>query len=163
MIVVPIDSPIKTLNDLVGKRLATVPPVGLATLLVRKYLSNAGIDPDVDLTIISTPSHDASLLSSFHGVTDASALMAPPYEAANASVRAKMRVIARTESTAHIPISVSPTMSDSCKKQITQLLLKMGSTEEGKKVLSHNRFSGFKKTSPEDYEKVRDLYFGKIK
>jgi len=64
VIVAPEKSNIHVLNDLVGKRLATVHPAGLATLLVRKHLSDAGIDPDVDVTMISTPSHDASLLSS---------------------------------------------------------------------------------------------------
>ncbi len=157
VIVVPEDSDIHKLNDLVGKRMATVHPAGLATLLVRKHLLDAGIDPDADLKMISTPSHDASLLSSYHGVTDASALMRPPFEAANARVREKMRVIARTESTPHIPISVSPRIADACADKIGELLLQMNSTEEGKKVLSHNRFSGFKKTGPEDYEKIRDL------
>ncbi len=157
VIVAPRKSQIYNIDDLVGKRLATVHPAGLATLLVRKLLSDAGIDPDVDVTMISTPSHDASLLSSYHGVTDASALMSPPYEAASARVRESMRIIAKTESTPHIPISVSPRISESCATEIAELLLQMGTTKEGKKVLSHNRFSGFKKTSPEDYEKVRDF------
>jgi len=157
VIVAPRQSQIHSINDLVGKRLATVHPAGLATLLVRKHLSDAGIDPDVDITMISTPSHDASLLSSYHGVTDASALMSPPYEAASVRVRENMRIIAKTESTPHIPISVSPRISDSCAAEITELLLAMGTTPEGKNILSHHTFSGFKKTSPEIYEKVRDL------
>ena len=157
VIVVPRKSQIHSIDELVGKRLATVHPAGLATLLVRKYLSEAGIDPDVDITMISTPSHDASLLSSYHGVTDASALMSPPYEAASESVRKDMRIIAKTESTPHIPISVSPRISESCATEIAEVMLNMGTTAEGQTVLSHNRFSGFKKTDPEDYEKVRDL------
>jgi phosphonate transport system substrate-binding protein len=157
VIVVPRKSQIHNIDDLVGKRLATVHPAGLATLLVKKHLSDAGIDPDVDITMISTPSHDASLLSSYHGVTDASALMSPPYEAASAKVREDMRIIAKTESTPHIPISVSPRISESCAAEITEIMLRMGTTEEGRSVLKHNRFSGFKKTHLEDYEKVRDL------
>ncbi len=157
VIVVPGKSQIHSIDDLPGKRLATVHPAGLATLLVRKLLAEAGIDPDVDITMIATPSHDASLLSSYHGVTDASALMSPPYEAASAKVRESMRIITKTESTPHIPISVSPRISASCATEIAELLLQMGTTAEGKKVLSHNSFSGFKKTSPEEYEKIRDL------
>ena len=83
VIVVPKQSKIDSIEDLAGKRLATVPPLGLATLLVRKALFEAGIDPDVDLDMVITPTHDASLLSSYHGVTDASALMQPPFEAAS--------------------------------------------------------------------------------
>jgi len=157
VIVVPRKSQIHNIDDLSGKRMATVHPMGLATLLVRKHLSDAGIDPDVDITMISTPSHDASLLSSYHGVTDASALMSPPYEAASEKVRKDMRIIAKTESTPHIPISVSPRIGERCATEISEIMLRMGTTAEGQSVLSHNRFSGFKKTYPEDYEKVRDL------
>jgi len=157
VIVAPRDSQIHNIEDLKGKRLATVHPAGLATLLVKKHLSDADIDPDVDITMISTPSHDASLLSSYHGVTDASALMQPPYEAASQRVKENMRVIAKTKSTPHIPISVSQRISNSCAEDITRLLLEMGSTPDGKKILSHHTFSGFKLTAPEEYEKIRDL------
>jgi phosphonate transport system substrate-binding protein len=157
VIVAPMQSKIYNIKDLIGKRVATVHPAGLATLLVRKHLLDAGIDPDVDVTMISTPSHDASLLSSYHGVTDASALMQPPYEAASARVRENMRIIAETESTPHIPISVSSRISEICANEISDVLLQMRTTAEGRAVLSHNSFSGFKKTRPEDYEKIRDL------
>jgi len=157
VIVAPKQSNIYKLEDLRGKRLATVHPAGLATLLVKKHLSDAGIDPETDVTMISTPSHDASLLSSYHGVTDASALMQPPYTAASPRVKASMRIIARTQSTPHIPISVSPRIDDDCADEIAGILLLMNTTDKGKQALSHNSFSGFKKTSVEDYEKMREL------
>ena len=157
VIVVPKQSEIRTLQDLEGKRLATVPPLGLATLLVRKSLFEAGIDPDVDLDMVITPTHDASLLSSYHGVTDASALMQPPFEAASKKVRDSMRIIARTESTPHIPISVAPTLGEACAAEITDLLINMGSTPEGKAVLQHNRFTGYRPGDTSVYEKLNDL------
>jgi len=157
VIVAPIQSDIHSLNDLIGKRLATVHPVGLATLLVRKHLIDAGFDPDVDITMISTPSHDASLLSSYHGVTDASALMSPPYESANEKIRGNMRIIAQTKKTPHIPISLSPRVDEACGAEIKNLLLEMGKTQEGRDVLRHNRFSGFKETKAEEYDKISDL------
>jgi len=157
VIVAPKASAIYTLQDLKGKRLATVDPAGLATLLVKKHLLNAGIDPEADLTLVTTPSHDASLLSSYHGVTDASSLMQPPYTAASEQVRRNMRIIARTESAPHIPISISPKISDECAAEVAGLLLDMRHSEEGREALSHNRFSGFRKAYPEDYERIRDL------
>jgi len=157
IIVVPDQSPIRTLHELKGRRLATVPPLGLATLLVRKTLFEAGIDPDVDLDMVITPSHDASLLSSFHGVTDASALMHPPFEAASKKVRESMRVIARTESTPHIPISVSPRLGGACAAEIGDLMVNMESSPEGKAVLEHNRFTGFRQGDPAVYERLNEL------
>jgi len=157
VIVAPERSHIKSINDLAGKRLATVHPLALSTLLVKKYLSENGIDPDVDITMIATPAHDASLLSSYHGITDASALMLPPFEAASKNVRDSMHVIVKTESTPNIPISVSPRISKNCATEISGLLFKMNITDEGKRVLKHNRFSGFRRAQAEEYEKIRDL------
>ena len=157
VIVVPKKSNIHNIEDLKGKRLASVPPMSLATLMVRKHLLTHGINPDIDLTLITTPTHDASLLSSYHGVTDASALMQPPYEAASQQVRQSMRIIVKTESAPHIPISISPRISKTCAAEMAQLLLKMDSTIEGQKALKHNQFSGFRKAQAEEYETVRDL------
>lgn len=157
VIVAPRHSKIYKLDDLRGKRLATVSPTGLATLLVKKHLSDAGIDPDTDLTMIYTPSHDASLLSSYHGITDASALMQPPFAAASPQVKESMRIIARTDSTPHIPISVSPRISEECGKKIASLLLEMKNTRKGKQALRRNSFSGFKKTSAKDYEAMKHM------
>lgn len=157
VIVVPKQSKIESIEDLVGKRLATVPPLGLATLLVRKALFEAGIDPDVDLDMVITPTHDASLLSSYHGVTDASALMQPPFEAASKKVRDSMRIIARTESTPHIPISVAPWLSEACAAEITDLLIRMETSSEGRAVLEHNHFTGYRQADPAIYERLNEL------
>ncbi len=157
VIVAPVKSRIYSVHDLKGKRLATAHPAALSTLLVKKHLRNAGIDPLHDLTLVSTPSHDASLLSSYHGVTDASSLMQPPYTAASEQVRKKMRIIARTESSPHIPISVNPRLSQVCSAEISDLLLNMSATKEGRKTLSNNRFSGFRKAHAEEYDRMRDM------
>ncbi|MFV2004780.1 MAG: phosphate/phosphite/phosphonate ABC transporter substrate-binding protein [Gammaproteobacteria bacterium] len=157
VIVAPKKSRIFSVQDLRGKRLATAHPKALSTLLVKKHLRNAGIDPVTDLTLVSTPSHDASLLSSYHGVTDASSLMQPPYTAASEQVRQNMRIIARTESSPHIPLSVNPRLNQNCATEIGELLLNMSASKEGRDALSHNRFSGFRKAHAEEYERIRDM------
>jgi len=157
VIVVPKQSSIKKLDDLRGKRLAILPEKSLASLLLRKYLREQGILPDKDLELVITPTHDASLLSSYHGVTDASALMQPPFAAASSRVRESMRVIARTERAPHIPISVSSRISDDCAREISGLLLAMPSTAQGRTVLEHNRFSGFRKATAQEYENISKL------
>jgi len=157
VIAVQKDSPIKTIHDLAGKKLATVHTTSLATLLVRRFLSANGIDPDTDLTMVPTPTHNASLLSSYHGVTDASSLMQPPYEAIGKQIRDGMRIIARTENAPHIPIAVSPRIDENCARKISELLIGMNETDEGKSVLKHVRFTGFKQGNPDEYEKIRNL------
>jgi phosphonate transport system substrate-binding protein len=155
--VVPKKSSIQRIKDLKGKRLATVDETSLATLLVKKHLIEHGINPDTDLSIVTTPTHNASLLSSYHGVTDASALMQPPYNAASDQVRNSMRIIGKTRRAPHIPISVSPKMTAGCATEISRLLLNMSANQDGRDVLQHNRFSGFRLSRAEEYEKFRTL------
>ena len=54
-----------------------------------------------------------------------------------------MRVIAKTQSTPHIPISVGPSISSDCAAEISSLLQNMNTSDEGRAVLAHNNFSGF--------------------
>jgi len=157
LIVVPKKSAIKTLQDLRGKRMATVDIYSLASLLIKKHLAKNGINPDKDLEIITTPTHNASLLSAYHGITDASALMQPPYAAADKQVRDNMRIIAKTQRAPHIPISVGSRINKACATEISNLLLNMASTNAGKNVLKHNRFSGFKLANADDYKKIKAL------
>jgi len=157
VIVVPETSDIDSVDDLRGKRLAVVHPIPLATLLVRNHLLEAGIDPDVDLSLVITPTHDASLLSAYHGVTDAAALMQPPFEAASRTVRESMRVIASTQSTPHIPISVGPWLPDGCAEEIASVLLDMHNSEQGQTVLAHSQFAGFTQGDPEVYEALNRM------
>ena len=159
VIVAPVTSDIHSVGDLKGKRLAIVQPMSLATLLVRNHLHEAGIDPDVDLSLVVTPSHDASLLSSYHGVTDASALMQPPFAAASETVRASVRVIARTRSTPNIPISVGQWVSDDCAAEISALLLDMDKNDEGRAALERSRYPGFTQGDPEAYEALSRALF----
>ena len=108
VIVAPRSSPIDTLEDLRGHRLATTDSLALATVLIRSTLIQSGIDPDRDLTLVATPSHNASLLSSYQGTTDASGLILPLFQHSRAEIRNAMKIIAETRSVPHMPVAVAP-------------------------------------------------------
>jgi phosphonate transport system substrate-binding protein len=154
IILVPRNSPIKTLNDLRGKMLATTDSVSLASILVRKRIIQAGLDPDHDLHLINTPSHNASLLSTLRGATDASALMEPPFKLMPPDMRKAMRIIAATISTPHVPISTAPWVSEATSSQILEALSKLNTLSEGKILLKHLNWPGF---MPADYSDYKQL------
>lgn len=155
VIVAPQQSQIKTVRDLAGRKLATVDPMSLATLLVRKQLKENGLDPDADLTLVTTPSHNASLLSSYYGATDASSLMMPPFMVANPEVRESMRVIAVTESAPHMPISAAPWIEPECREKISAALLSMPSTAAGQEALDKAGFQRFTPSSAGKYDVLK--------
>jgi len=157
LIVTRTASKIKTTRDLKGHKLATIDSLSLGTVLLRQHLTRAGINPDRDIQIIETPTHNASLLSAYKGVTDAAALMVSPFNRAKLSVRENMRIIDKTAGTPTIPISVASRVPINQTKMITKLLIELKNHEHGKLLLEKMGWPGFKITDNEQYEQLKDL------
>ncbi|WP_455205692.1 phosphate/phosphite/phosphonate ABC transporter substrate-binding protein [Kaarinaea lacus] len=154
IIVARVDSDIKTLEDLRGKKLSTVDSLALGTALVKAHLSANNIDPDKDLTLVATPTHNASLLSAYKRVTDAASLMLPPYKRAKPEIRNSMKIIAQTAGTPHMPISVSPSVLPQEAAIIERALLDLKTSDEGKALLRHLSWPGFAKVDPSEYDQL---------
>ncbi len=152
VIVVPRASTIRTLQDLRGQRLATTDPLALATVLIRSTLVQAGIDPDRDLTLVATPSHNASLLSSYQGTTDASGLILPLFLRSRAEIRDAMKVIAETRSVPHMPIAVAPWVPAAQVTRLRTVLLDMAHNEAGRTLLGGLGWPGFAPARAGDYD-----------
>jgi phosphonate transport system substrate-binding protein len=143
------------LSDLKGRSLATPADESLATALVRATLREAGLDPDKDLKLVNTPTHNASLLTAYKGVTEAASLMIPPYKRAGPEVRAKMVVLATTRGVPHMPIAVSSRVPDDIENKLRQALLALKDSEEGRVLLKHLSWPmGFSKAIPAEYDSV---------
>lgn len=153
-IVTPKTSGIKQLSELRGKRIATPDPLALGTVLIRDTLTKAGLDPDKDVTLVTTPTHNASLLSASKGVTEAAGVMIPPFQRAAPEVREAMFILATTQGTPHMPISVAPTLNAEQARIVEEALLSFTQSEEGKALLKHLSWPGFVKASPEEYDAI---------
>ncbi len=151
VIVAPRSLGITSLDDLKGRRLATTDPLALATVLVRARLEEAGIDSDNDLIRIPTPSHNASLLSTYQGATDAAALILPLFQRARPEIRDSMVILAKTRMVPHMPISVAPWVDDALADRIGQTLITLNASAEGRALLSHLHWPGFVPASEEEY------------
>ncbi len=152
VIVTSLTSTIKSIEDLRGRRLATTDPLALATVLARARLEQAGIDPDNDLTLIATPSHNASLLSCYRGTTDAAVLIRPLYLRARAEIRDNTRIVAETERVPHMPIAVAPWVDEHIARQLRDVLVNMSGNPQGRALLQHLAWPGFVAAQPGDYD-----------
>ena len=153
--VVPKNSSIKTLNDLKGKKLSTTAPVALSTLMVKAHLRKAGINVTKDLSIIYTPSHNASLISAYKGITDAGSLMLPPFKGAKKEIQQAVRVISVSDGVPHMPFAVSNSLDKATAEKIKSTLLELTLSKEGKALLKHLRWPGFASVKPEEYDKLK--------
>jgi phosphonate transport system substrate-binding protein len=148
------DSNIKTVDDLRGKRFATVDPLALGTALVKGYLVAHNINPTKDLILVATPTHNASVLSAYKGITDAASLMLTPYKRVPQEIKDQMRVIAQTKGTPHMPIAVSPSVTAEEAAIIQNALLDLKMSEEGRALLKHLSWPGFTETTPAEYDQL---------
>lgn len=155
LIAVPKKSKIMTLADLKGHELSTTDSLALATLMIRAHLVAAGINPDKDLKLVNTPTHNASLLSAYKGVTDAGSLMQPPFKLAKKEVKQGMRVISITDGSPHMPIAVSSRMSKEKVNKIKSALINLNSNEKGRILLKKLKWPGFVSVKPSDYDKLK--------
>lgn len=151
IIVAPRTRNINSLEDLRDLRLATTDPLALATVLVRAQLEDAGIDPDKDLTLVPTPSHNASLLSTYQGVTDAAALIMPLFLRASPEIRESMVIVAKTRMVPHMPIAVATGIDDTMAGRISQALIELDDSAEGRSLLKHLAWPGFVPAREDEY------------
>ena len=151
-------SHITKLGELKGKKIAMPDRMSLATAMVRNYLRKAGFDPDKDVTIISTPSHNAALLTAYNGVTDVAGLMLPPYKHASESIRNAMTVLATTSGLPHMPIAVSPTLQPEVVQKLTHILTSLDESSNGKTLLKKLGWPrGFVAVNNSEYAPLRKI------
>ncbi len=155
LIVVPKNSEITSLGQLRGRSLATVDEIALASILVRRTLSKHGLNPGQDVSILHTPSHAASVLAAVGGVTDAGSAMKVTYERViEPEVKDKLRIIASTDETPHMPFAIAPWVEQDLAAGITDALLNMHSSQEGRAILDKLRWPRLISSDPREYEEL---------
>ena len=148
-------SGITDLAGLKGHSLATPAAESLGTALVRATLRDAGLNPDKDLKMVTTPTHNASLLTAYKGITDAAALMVPPYKRAKEEVRAQMVILAETRGVPHMPIAISANFPAELEPKLQQAFLALKESDAGRALLKHLSWPmGFAKATPTEYDDV---------
>jgi phosphonate transport system substrate-binding protein len=155
VIVAPLRNRISTLDQLRGKRLATTDPMALATVLVKRLLMDSGLRPGRDLTLVATPSHNASLLSSHRGATDASALILPLFRRARPEIRAAMQIVAETRSVPHMPIAVAPWLPAASAERLQHVLLGLSGNAAGRTLLAGLGWPGLTPVAANEYEPLK--------
>lgn len=139
-IITRVDSGIKTLSDLKGKKFAFVDPASTSGHLYPKtLLLSKGLNPDrLFSQSLFAGSHNAVILSVLKGEVDAGAT----YDDARATVAktypevfTKLRVIAYTKDIPNDTISARKGLDPALKQKIKTGLMQLSKTPKGSKVL----------------------------
>ncbi len=167
-IIVRTDSDIKTVADLKGKKMAFVDPNSTSgNLYPRALLLAAGIDPDVDLgTSIFSGAHDTVVISVLQGSVDAGACYVDARTRVTdlyPKVMEETRVIVETEPIPGdaVVLAGPKYLSDAWAKRITDALVDVLQSEEGKKIIYDiYEIEDLLPATDADYEPVRKMASG---
>lgn len=146
------DSPVRTVKDLAGKRVAMPEQSAFITKVALASLKDAGVD-HATLNIQYTRYQDSAAFSVDQSVADVavvSPIVSKPWEKKGG------RLIHRSKRVPSWAVVASSKVSAAEVAKLRAALLNMDNSENGRKVLSQIGVSGFMEGKPADYVSLLD-------
>jgi len=159
-IIVPADSPARSLLDLEGKRFAYVDVMSTSGFLYAKTaLLKAGRTPErFFASEMFSGSHDRSILAVADHLVDGASVDSVVYRgllARDPSLATKVRVVARSEIFGMPPLVVPAGIDPVLESRLVEILLAMHTTPAGAAILRNLHIDRFVHARAEDYDSVR--------
>jgi len=147
ILVVPKDSPYKSIVDLKGKSVAVPDSLALMSMFAVQMLRDNGLTPGKDVSLVNVRGHDNAVLSVIHGESAAAATSAAPLAQMADDVRTQVRVLASSDKVPHQAFMASPRLPAAEVEQLRKLLLDFARSPEGRTFLEVNKFGGLRPLS----------------
>ncbi|MBE3595177.1 MAG: phosphate/phosphite/phosphonate ABC transporter substrate-binding protein [Candidatus Carbobacillus altaicus] len=154
------DSPIQSIEDIKGKKIAFVDPQSTSGYIYPSIvLKEHGIDPETDVQATMAGGHDKAILALLRGDVDVAVSFDDArtiVEKTDPDVMNKTRILAYTEDIPNDTISVRSDMSEEWKQKIKDAFLAIAEDPEGKQIIqdiySHD---GYAEAKDSDFDVVR--------
>lgn len=140
--VVPKQSEIQSLKDLVHKKLALPPERAIINKLAWQCLHEQKIDT-TQINIQATRSHNNALTLVLKGLTDAAAFGLPTWRTAKPEIKAQLRVIEESPSIPGFMLLAHPSKSAEWVAEVQKQLMAFGETTMGNTYVKNAGLKGF--------------------
>lgn len=147
-VIVPDSAMVIGIDELVGKKIATLGPPSMGAAKVSLLFDNPLRQP----FIYETENTEKALELLFTDEVDAAIIPTPLVGALTG-----VAVVTTTDPTQHIALSASPLLDANLRQFIRDALIHADSTQDGRKMLSEIGFSGFEIPDTEKYVMAADL------
>ena len=147
-VIVPDTALVIDLDELVGKKIATLGPPSMGAAKVSLLFDNPLRQP----FIYETENSEKALDLLFTDEVDAAIIPTPLV-----STLAGVAVVTTTDPTQHIALSASPGLSTDLRLAIRDALIHADSTQDGRIMLNTIGFTGFENPNTESYVLAADL------
>ena len=161
-IIVPANSPARSLADLRGKRFAFTDPLSNSGKLVPTYmLARMGEQPETFFAeTIFTRSHDRSIRAVAQGIVDGAAVDSLIWEylqATNPEHTARTRILLKSPPYGIPPVVVPPGLDPVLKEKLREVVLNAHADPEGQKILRRMKIDRFVTVDDSLYDSVREM------
>lgn len=153
------DSPIRSYADLRGKVIAFSDPSSTSgAILPRLMLRQNGIDPEQDpARIIFVGKHDSAFFAILNWSADAAAVASHLFDATDAAIRNKIRILDQSIPVPLGPLVVRNTLPPDLKARLQAAFIGLDRTDAGRQVLQQAEVNRYEETSDADFDAVRAL------
>jgi phosphonate transport system substrate-binding protein len=154
------DSKVNTPADLKGKVVSYPSPTALAAAIMPQYfLFKNGIDINKDTRNIYVGSQESSIMNVYLGQSTAGATWPPPWRLFQKDHPAEadmLKVIWETPPLINNSVMARKDVPEAVRRMVSQALLDLPKTQEGKQILANMETSGFFAADDASYNIVRD-------
>ncbi|MFT5699206.1 MAG: phosphonate transport system substrate-binding protein [Desulforhopalus sp.] len=159
LIIVPIQSELKSLDDLKGRVIANPPKIAAVSHLTSMALVDKGIDPQKDVQRLYTKNHFSCMQSVLIGTADACGTAAQAMaHFEEKEMTKRFRVLHQTKPVSHSLFVAHTRVPESDRKLIQQTILSWADTEAGKEILKNGKFISFVAAEDHDYDTIRTFW-----
>jgi len=162
IVVVARNSPIWTLQDLKGKRIATPNRLALVTIMGQQLLRDKGLVPAAGVTMLDVASHNNAVLAVLRGEADAAITEHVALQQMPADLRNSVRIIAQTPHLPHVMYLAHARLGPTRIAQIKAALLRFPGTADGRVFLKESGFEGMRPVEEADLKNL-DPYIQELK
>lgn len=155
LLVVRTDSPVTSVSQLAGKRIATPPTDALMTMIGMRELARAGLVGKRAPVYRAYISHNAANEALLAGAEDAAIASSNVIKKAMGKGE-PFRILKRSFKLPNMATLVASDLDPKLADRVVQILVNMNKTEKGRQVLRQIRFPGYRAVkSAGEYESVR--------
>lgn len=155
LIVTGPDSPVKTLEDLRGKRISLPPMDSAVSHLVRAYLRKNGFVPDKDVMLAYHRSHVSCMQQVLINASAACGTAIPAMRYFKSRMKVDMRVILESDVIPHTLFTAHSRLPAKDRTLLIETILSWSKTPEGKVILERGKMIPFTTITNEAYDVVR--------
>ena len=149
------DSPIKTLDDMRGQRIALSSRLSISSIGGVKWLQDGGLLLDKDYFLTERSTHGAAIASVAVGELDAALTTHTPLKQIPEDVRSKIRVLPMDIHSPHLMTLVNGKLGKVQIERIRKALLSFQESPEGRDFFRETSYLGYESVSAADLRSLR--------